>query len=96
MIRTQDLFIDSNNIKKLTEDERSSISSVAAQTKENFIDGFKAIGNLMFWACANDGYPDNEMRGDMANIGLLLTRGSEIIEGAIEVDQIVEYYSKQK
>ncbi|WP_145533600.1 hypothetical protein [Yersinia alsatica] len=95
MFRTQDLLIDSSNIKKLPEDEKKNISGAALATRECFVDGFKAIGNLMLWACDNERYPDSDMRGDMANIGLLLTRGSEIIEGLIEVEQITEYYSKQ-
>lgn len=95
MIRTQDLFIDSSHIKKLSEDLKD-ISSIAGSTRECFIDGFKAIGNLMLWACGNEKYPDDEMRGDMANIGLLLTRGSEVIEAIIEIEDIAEFYSKKE
>ncbi|CNH98861.1 hypothetical protein RSG63_004214 [Yersinia enterocolitica] len=95
MFRTQDLFIDSSHIKKLPEDEKKSISGSALATRECFVDGFKAIGNLMFWACDNEKYPDSDIRGDMAIIGLLLTRSSEIIEGLIEVEQVTEYYSKK-
>lgn len=47
MIRAQDLFIDSSHIKKQQEDLKD-ISSIAGSTRECFIDGFKAIGNLMF------------------------------------------------
>lgn len=36
------------------------------------------------------------MRGDMANIGLLLTRGSEVIEAIIEIEDITEFYSKKE
>ncbi|UIN00048.1 hypothetical protein [Yersinia ruckeri] len=94
MFRSQELFIDSSHIKKLAEDENKNISGSALATRECFVDGFKAIGNLMFWACDNEKYPDNEMRGDMANIGLLLTRGSEVIEAIIEIEDISEFYSK--
>ncbi|CNI82013.1 Uncharacterised protein [Yersinia pekkanenii] len=49
----------------------------------------------MFWACDNGRYPDNEMRGDMASIGILLSRGSEIIEATIEIECTTEMYSKE-
>lgn len=96
MIRCQNLFIDATNIRALPKEDLKHISSIAGSTRECLIDGFKAIGNLMFWACEHENYPDNEMRGDMANIGLLLTRGSEIIESIIEIEDITEFHSKKE
>ncbi|CRY69594.1 hypothetical protein [Yersinia pekkanenii] len=95
MLRTQSLFIDARNIRNLPKEDARNILETATATRECFVDGFKAIGSLMFWACDNERYPDNEMRGDMAIIGLLLSRGSEIIDATIEVECITEMYSKE-
>lgn len=92
MIRSQDLFIDATNIKSRSKADRKNILISAASTRECLVDGFKAIGNLMFWACDNETYPEDEMRADMANVGLLLNRGSEIIEATIEVGDIADFY----
>lgn len=95
MIRSQDLFIDASNIKNASKEDVNNILVSAIATRECLVDGFKAIGNLMFWACDNEKYPDDEMRGDMANIGLLLNRGSEVIEATIEVENLAEIFSKK-
>ncbi|WP_432321974.1 hypothetical protein [Yersinia enterocolitica] len=92
MIRTQDLIIDKRNLEQLSKDEVKAILLTSQSARESIIDGFNAVGNLMFWACDNDRYPENEMRGDMANIGLLLTCNAGMLQGALEAEVIVDNY----
>ncbi|HHL2712952.1 TPA: hypothetical protein ACQ39K_004587 [Yersinia enterocolitica] len=92
MVRTQDLIIDKRNLEQLSKDEVRTILFSSQSARESIIDGFNAIGNLMFWVCDNDRYPEDEMRGDMANIGLLLTCNAGILQGVIEAEVITENY----
>lgn len=69
------------------------------ELKESIIWGIGAIGNLMYWACESEDYPEQSLKNDIRDIGYLLAQLKDIayftskqinLLGAENSDKVVE------
>ncbi|EEX2872307.1 ubiquinol-cytochrome C reductase [Escherichia coli] len=61
-----------------TPDDLKGIESCASDAVDDLMMGVSAIGNLMFWAAASEGYPEKAAKDDMYRIGVMLGTVGEV------------------
>lgn len=61
-----------------TPDDLKGIEERASEAASDLLMGVSAIGNLMFWAAASEGYPEKAAKDDMHRIGAMLGTVGEV------------------
>ncbi|EHJ8036508.1 ubiquinol-cytochrome C reductase [Escherichia coli] len=61
-----------------TPDDLKGIEERASEAASDLLVGVSAIGNLMFWAAASEGYPEKAAKDDMYRIGVMLGHIGEV------------------
>ncbi|WP_329909992.1 hypothetical protein [Serratia quinivorans] len=60
--------------------------------RESLIDGLQAVGSLMFWASANDGFSDKDLRAEMEKIGIFINTNAKLLEAIIHQESEADFY----
>lgn len=74
------LYNDLNriNLDSLSVSDLSGIEHRTSEAENDLMLGLSAIGNLMFWASANENYAPEQAKEDMYRLGAMLGTLSEV------------------
>lgn len=73
-------YLIRRDLSKLSTEELRKLGNISSSTSDGLMAGLKAIGELGFWACMNEDYPDSQARDDLSRISEMLMYLPRIVD----------------